>query len=276
MSNQDIDRRIAFMGLSGGADALRPIAALLRQALPEALSSFYAQVRLYPEVRRFFRGEDHIAAAQAAQGAHWEAIIDGRHDAAYVQSVRAIGRVHARIGLEPRWYIGGYSLILDHLLRAVSNGRRMDRSTAVHDRETAEMISVLSRRVMLDMDLAISIYLEALEEDRQRARAEQDAVVASLGRGLGRLAAGDLGVAVADVFPEGYESLRRDFNDAVTALRDAVLAVAEGVEVMRIGSDELAMATDDLARRTEQQASILERTVVAARQITSADRKSVV
>ena len=44
-----------------------------------------------------------------------------------MQSVHTIGLTHNRIGLEPRWYIGGYKFVMNRLVEiAVQNiaGRR--------------------------------------------------------------------------------------------------------------------------------------------------------
>jgi methyl-accepting chemotaxis protein len=35
--------------------------------------------------------------------------IQGDFDDAFMKGVMAVGHAHARIGLEPRWYIGGYA-----------------------------------------------------------------------------------------------------------------------------------------------------------------------
>ena len=47
--------------------------------------------------------------AKSMQEKHWGLIISAQFDESYVASVKKIGQVHNRIGLEPRWYIGGYS-----------------------------------------------------------------------------------------------------------------------------------------------------------------------
>src|SRR5690606_8413222 len=105
MASESIDHHMNFMGLGRPSAGYRAIGPLLRRQLPLALGAFYDRVRAEPETRRFFRDEGHISAASTAQQRHWDAIIDGRADADYAASVRTIGRVHARIGLEPRWYI---------------------------------------------------------------------------------------------------------------------------------------------------------------------------
>ena len=138
MSNDPLSRRLAFMNLGEPSDAYRSIGPVLRQALPGALDAFYDRVRATPEMRRFFRDESHISTANGAQQAHWQAIIEGRVDADYGRSVHTIGQVHARIGLEPSWYIGGYSVLLAHLIdRVVQRPRKWTEKAADHDRVTA-------------------------------------------------------------------------------------------------------------------------------------------
>ncbi|WP_439470403.1 methyl-accepting chemotaxis protein [Brevundimonas sp.] len=272
MASEDIQRRMAFMKLGEASPGYRSMGGVLRAAAPEALDLFYAQVRAFPETRRFFRDDAHIDAAKAAQTQHWQAVIDGRADADYATSVRTIGKVHARIGLEPRWYIGGYSTILAHLTQAiVSRPRLRWGSRAEHDRITAEAVSELTQRVMLDMDLAISIYLEILQVERDRVQAEQaeaqgrqSMVVQRLGDALHALADNDLSVSLNGAFPEEYRSLQADFQAATGALRTAIGAMADSVGSLDAGAGELSIAADDLAVRTERQAASLERTVADA------------
>ena len=268
MANESIDQRMSFMGLAAASPGYRAMAPLLREALPKALAAFYARVRVTPETRRFFRDEAHIAAAQTAQIRHWDAIIEGRADADYAGSVRTIGQVHARIGLEPRWYIGGYSVILAYLTRAIAERPRKRFSGRAHERVTAEAVAELTQRVLLDMDLAITIYLDVLQEARDRSQAAQEAaeaqqtdVVRALGGALHGLAENDLSIRIPGRFPEEYRSLQDDFHAATRALRTAVGAVADSVESLSAGSDQLAVASEDLASRTERQAANLERTV---------------
>ena len=83
------------------------------------LELFYDKIRATPAVRKFFSDERRIDGAKSAQLRHWTTIVSGDFDQRYVESVRAIGNTHARIGLEPRWYIAGYALILEQLMTAV-------------------------------------------------------------------------------------------------------------------------------------------------------------
>ncbi|WP_288760413.1 methyl-accepting chemotaxis protein [uncultured Brevundimonas sp.] len=274
---QSLHLRAAFAGLSARSPAYAALGSIIREALPRALDAFYERVRATPETRRFFRDDAQMQGAKSAQVGHWDAIVAGRIDADYAAAVTAIGRTHARIGLEPRWYIGGYGLVMAELIRAVVGRPRPRFAGAAHDRQTAEGLAELTQRAMLDMDLAISTYLDALQAERDRvaaakaeADARQQAVVAALGQALKTLADGDLTARIHQDFPSEYRSLRDDFNAASDSLRRAFTAVADSVASVRTGSEELAAASDDLASRTERQAAGLERTAATAEEIAEA------
>jgi methyl-accepting chemotaxis protein len=94
------------------ADALREIAPLVRDALPGVLAEFYTHVRKWPHTSGMFSGEPMMNMAKNKQIEPWNIILRGDFSSDYVDSVRRIGRTHARIGLEPRWYIAAYSFMI--------------------------------------------------------------------------------------------------------------------------------------------------------------------
>jgi methyl-accepting chemotaxis protein len=100
-----------------------------------------------------------------------------------------------------------------------------------------------------------------------RSAEEQKIVTTSLGESLQAVAQGDLTAAIHAEFPQGYAQLKRDFNDAITALRDLIGSVSESTASIRTGSGEIAQASEDLARRTEANAASLEETSAAVTQM---------
>jgi methyl-accepting chemotaxis protein len=271
------------MGLDDRAKAaLRDLRPVIRKAIGPALKAFYDKVRATPETRTFFQDERHMEAASSRQAAHWEVIAQGDFNQTYVNAVRTIGQVHARIGLEPRWYIGGYAVVSEHLIRATLESMWPRGMMAKGDSTRAgEAVTALVKAVMLDMDFAISIYLETIDAERQRLdqvrvanEQSQSAMVAALGEALDRLAQGDLvGRLSAEVTPE-FQKLKDDFNNAVGILEQTMARVAGVTDGIRAGTDEIGVAADDLSRRTEQQAASLEETAAALDEITSTVRRS--
>jgi methyl-accepting chemotaxis protein len=87
------------------------------RAIPRALEAFYAHVARTPALSRLFGSPDHMTKTKDLQAAHWQTLASVRLDDAYLDRARHIGQVHARSGLEPRWYLGGYALVLTEMVR---------------------------------------------------------------------------------------------------------------------------------------------------------------
>ncbi len=279
MSNSEaLNERLSFMKLDAAAQAsLRAAKPIIMRDLPGALDKFYAEIQRYPQTRKFFPDQNVLSGAKSRQIAHWEVISSGGFDQTYVQAVTRVGQVHARIGLEPRWYIGGYALVLDSLISSVLKARWPKASFGAagsKEKEVAGELGGLVKAALLDMDYAISVYLEASETARLKAEAEvlakeRSTVVESVGAAMASLAAGDLTYRMVDNLPPEYLKIRDDFNAGLSRLDEAMGKVAASTGSIGASSDELAVASDDLSRRTEQQAAGLEETAAALDQITS-------
>lgn len=118
-------------------EALRGIAPVLARAIGGALERFYAEVKRYKATSHFFKDEGHMAAATSAQAKHWEVIARADFDSDYLARSKRIGSVHARLGLEPRWYLGGYALVADELIGAVMGRRKWWQSRRKTERDRA-------------------------------------------------------------------------------------------------------------------------------------------
>ncbi|MGA0546811.1 methyl-accepting chemotaxis protein [Brevundimonas sp. VNH65] len=280
-----LQERLDFIKIDPEAKAaLASAQSVIEGALPAALEAFYDQVRRFPEVSRHFGSEAHISGAKSAQGRHWVNIASGRFDGSYVESVRRIGGTHARIGLEPRWYIGGYALVLDGLIEAIVRDHEANRSRFGRGDGGAALSARLGgviKAALLDMDFVISIYLDAAESARaeaealrQEAEAEQKRVVEATAAALSRLAEGDLTGRIEADFKGDYAQLKSDFNSAMTGLEAALSDISTSTTSIRGGAAEISQAADDLSRRTEQQAASLEQTAAALDEITATVRRT--
>jgi len=276
--NQQLDQRMAFMRFDHRSRAaLKAAKPMVDGEIQAALDSFYDQVRAYPEVRELFASRAQMDAAQARQGDHWRKLASAEFGPDYAAGVQRVGQAHVRAGLEPRWYIGGYALVAEHLIRAVLTKRaKGGLFGGKGEGEIADQVVALLKATFLDMDLAISSYLDILQEERERMAAErqaaeqrQAAAVAAVGQALSRLAAGDLSARVDGALSPEFLSLKADFDHAAAALADTVKAVERATSGIRSGVDGIAHAADDLAQRTEHQAATLEETAAAVEQLTA-------
>jgi len=276
--------RMEFLGMDEKTSAaLRDAKPFVDREMPASLDFFYDRIRENPGVRAFFSSESQIGRARDAQLRHWEEVTAGAFDERYFERVRRIGLAHARIGMEPRWYIAGYAhltaqlaakLVAEHWPKS-----RWGSSSQVEGKSVAAMLAALVKAIFLEMDISISSYFKATEEVRlknedEAINFERAFVGNSVGKGLASLAGKDLSFRLDENLPVAYKKLQDDFNKAVAFLDAAMKSVAETVEGVGSGMQEISAASDDLSHRTEQQAASLEQTSAALNEITEAARKT--
>ncbi len=264
----DIAKRLDFIGLRSEERALlRTLGPTVLEALGPVLTDFYARVRSTPEVRRLFPDDQAMERAKERQIDHWRRIVTAEFDSAWVRSVQTAGEVHARIGLEPRWYIAGYAQILSGLVGRVIESRLAGRFAGLIGgarlaRELAFEIATLLRATLLDLDMAITVYIDRLSAQLEVERSDAKHKCGVLSEGLNRLRNGDLTVAV-DAELDGITG----FNRTVEKIRETIAAVREAAEALDRSAAEIAAASNDLAGRTEQQAASLEETSASLEQL---------
>jgi len=264
---------------------LKAMKTVIMPALPEVLDVFYQKIQSEAETKAFFTSASMVTSAKGRQRAHWDMISDGRFDQSYLAAVTKVGETHARIGLEPRWYIGGYALIVEQLVAAVLAARWPKagfwsrRSKQPKAADVALELAALTKAAFLDMEMAISVYLESLNAARKvledRAKVSSATVLHTLGDALKALAAGNLTHRIGEnILPEDYALLRDDFNEAMSKLQETMRLIDANTLAVRSGAEEITQASDDLSRRTEQQAASLEETAAALDEITATVRKT--
>ena len=169
----ELRTRLDFVKLDEAA--LQRIASLkpmVEAHIDDALSLFYEHVAAHDSVARFFRDPAHMDAAKQRQKSHWGALASGSMDDDYYATTLKVGHAHARIGMRPRWYIGGYALIVEHLVtgiltdyiasrekRGAFGFGRADKAQ-MSPAEFSTALSELIKAVFVDMDLAVSTYFD--------------------------------------------------------------------------------------------------------------------
>ena len=107
--NFDRATRLRFMRIDERTgETLRQFWKVVEACSSELLQAFYDHVTKQPELAR-------LIGSQFRASSRRKRPIGALVNAGSITStswLRAIGRVHDKIGLEPRWYIGGYNLVL--------------------------------------------------------------------------------------------------------------------------------------------------------------------
>ena len=156
---------------------LRP---LIEKVIPTILHQFYSHVDNQPELSKLFGTgalqKVAITHAAAAQHKHWTNLFSGGFDEGYLASIQRIGKVHYQKGVDPRWYIAGYSFIANRLIEAVVHQTAMEiPSSKTEFEKLIQRLKALNKAVMLDVALSLSVYLE---ENKAEYHKKLDAMTA--------------------------------------------------------------------------------------------------
>jgi methyl-accepting chemotaxis protein len=255
-----LQERLEFYELNRtDRSTFRRVKRSLGRHVNRALEKFYRKVGGISELKGFFSDPSRLDYAKNAQHSHWMKIFgDGLTDD-YMKRAVGVGQVHARIGLEPKWYVGGYALILEEMIHGMISPGLL--RFVPGRRKLARDVAALVKVSLLDIDVALSTYFAGAEEKVRTV------VLGQMGTALKQLAQGDLTAQMAGL-PAEYAQVEQDFNAATASLRETLLAVSSSVSVISSGSGEIRSGADDLASRTEEQAASLEETAAAMRAAT--------
>jgi methyl-accepting chemotaxis protein len=206
-----------------------------------------------------------------------------------VMGAMALGALGA-IGFAVFTVVAGVSRPLETMAETMRRLAAGDLDVPVAGADRRDEIGRMAEAVSTFKDNAIErVRLEdeavanrgAVEADRRQTEAgraeaarQLAQVVEALGKGLDRLAEGDLAFRLTDGFAEAYERLRADFNSAMDRLHEAMATVSETTHSLGASAEQMAQASDDLSRRTEQQAAGLEQTAAALDEITATVRQT--
>jgi methyl-accepting chemotaxis protein len=243
------EERLRFLRIDGETrEALSAFRPVVEQNIGPMLGRFYDHIEKQPELAAMFGGKAGVDRARKAQASHWLGLFEGRFDQAFIDRVRRIGKTHERIGLEPRWYIGGYALAMAELLALVAERYRW-KPTRLRATQTA-----IVKAIMLDMDYAISIYIdEARATYLRKLNALADGFEGSVARtvaGIGAAAGQMQGTASAMT-----ETAERTARQA-TAVAAASEEAAVSVQTVAAAAEELTASISEIGRQVTRSAAV--------------------
>ena len=233
----DLSERFEFLNFSEADRArLRAAKPLVEAELPAILDQFYLDISKHPEVDELFKDAQMRAHARQKQLEHWLRICDASYGQDYLQSVQRIGETHARLGLKPAWYFGGYAKILGGLVRAITrrslSGKGFIRNKG-KEQELEAVLDTLVKATMLDMDLCMS----TIEACAERTKAEE------------------------------RNQLADEFEKTVSAIVQSVAAASEELSVT---AKTMAKTAEGTSERSSSVAAASEQASTAARTVAQA------
>lgn len=253
----DISSRIAFFKIDNDTcTILRDFYPIVEKEMPSILDAFYTYILSNQATAALFgASHDEIrarsASASKGQVKHWQRLFSGAFDADYVNSVQKIGQIHNRIGLEPSRYIGGYLFILNKLNDLIADHCASRLQPTAARKKAAAIMTAVNKAVMLDMDLAISTYLDALRQSHDSHLADRfnlsvRKIIDNISGSVSALSDS------ADAMTGTVELTREQASAAAEAAGQA----SSNTQSVAAATEELAASSGEIARQVERAAAI--------------------
>jgi len=251
----DLDRngRLAFLLIDDRVRSdLREFRPLLSQNIDRILDSFYSHVKANPVASQLFGPGtgNSIDRARSLQKQHWlDNVFTGDFGEAYFEQIVKIGKAHERVGLEPRWYMAAYAFTLNKLveLTLATYRKKPQRAT--------EIIQAINKAVFLDMDLAISVYDEAVKRTQTSAllNAHADTFEKDVNSVLNVVsaAARELQNTANTMAATADETLRQS-----SAVAGAAEQASQNVQTVAAATEELTASIQEISRQVVQSTQI--------------------
>ncbi|WP_114377746.1 globin-coupled sensor protein [Elioraea thermophila] len=255
-----IAERRAFHRLDPAACAtLTEAWQVLEPRLGPVLEAFYRHLQATPEMAALISAHARggVERLKEAQKRHWARLFSGRFDDDYAAGVRRIGEAHARIGLDPRWYLGGYAMALAEIARVFGAANRWN------GRRVAELTAAVTEAVFLDMGLALDVYFEAARKEAEAARSR---LAAEFEREMGVLIAG---VASAGTELSANADTLASVSGRVAERSVSAAAATEqastNIATIASAAEELSASIAEITRQVSESARVAARAAGEAR-----------
>lgn len=246
---QSRDERLQFLKISSDInETLQHIRELIAPHLPKIVDLFYDHLGKFPKLTPLLGGAGRIGHLKKAQIEHWTALLSGNYNDEFFHRATRIGLAHAKIGLEPRWYLGGYCLVQNHLDALLVNQIRWNRD------KLTRALEVLHRVIYLDMDLAVSVYIDRLEEQTHETRLQIAGTLENRVKnviGTLRTSTNEMEHTASQVSAAADQTIAQTSN-VIAASHQA----ASNVEAVAAAAGELTASIHEIGRQVAQSAQI--------------------
>ena len=263
-THDDIDERLRFLCID--VSSRKTLAAFLpdiTRELPGIVTEFFAHIQKWPALAAMFGKPGMLEHAKSAQQAHWLTLFSGKFDAAYLESMKRIGSVHAGIGLEPRFYLGAYSVAGALLTNAVLQRYSRGWQTAARRQSTSNLLRAINAAIALDSGLVVESYIEHISTTEQSRRG---GLAAEFQTKVGQLVTE---IGQSSTAMEGTAQSMAVAADDTSSQAATVAAAAEqanaSVQTVAASAEELTASIREISAQVTQSADITGRAVAEAR-----------
>jgi methyl-accepting chemotaxis protein len=265
--------RLSYINLTDAdCELLRQFKPVIEKNADMIVNKFYENLSRYPELNNIieFAGST-IERLKITQKRYLLEIFDGKFDAAYFENQLKIGVIHKKIGLTPRWYLGGYSIYLQLINPLIMRKYWYSQSKAL------ALQAAFNKVISIDAQLAIDTYTYALLEDVKHvslSKQEIEDKIALYKAFIAKVSEGDLTQQLPITGDDDLASLGVQINSMVSSLSQMtrhITGVGQNLSenIARLNSTILSQSSG-----ASQQASAVNETTTTLEEIKATSQQT--
>jgi len=232
---------------------LRELGPMVDTNIDPVLDALYAHVLKRSHLKALFGGEDRIKGARQRQREHWQRMFAAKYDADYLSSINRIAVTHARIGLEPSFYISAYLVALEEIHALIVRLWSPRIATPASRARVEHALRAVDRAILFDLQLVVTGYLE---ENAREYKSRLDQLADQFQATLEDFTNGV--VTAAGTLSDSAGNLRTS-ADTATDQAASLVAGAErssmNMQTVASAAEEITASIGEITRQTQQAAS---------------------
>ncbi len=225
LSPEERQARLRYVGLTEkDCRLLKAFRPVIQQHAEAIVDKFYENITLQPELAGLItRAGSTVERLKQTQRQYLLDMFCGDYGEVYFDNQLRIGAIHKKIGLTPRWYLGGYSVYLQLINPLII--RKYWYSSA----KTLRLLAAVNKVISIDSQLAIDTYVFALVEDVKKvstSKYELEHKVSEYKSFIAKVSDGDLSQQLKITGDDDLASLGIQINKMVNSLSSITSEVA--------------------------------------------------
>lgn len=232
---------------------LRDLKPFFDKHMNEIVDAFYGHLSQFPEALSIVTGAgSSIEALKKTNPRYFAEMLNGEFGQAYFESRFIVGKIHAQIGLEPKWFYAAMSTYYDVIYRLMVQQFRFSPG------KLAAALTAFQKTLNLDQALVMEAYVEFGFVAELRVVVEQSTDVA------GKLA--ESSANLRDASDESGQSVS-ELANVSEQLAMAATQQAESTQRSAYSVAELSTAGNSMSDGASQQKEAIETVSVTAAQV---------
>lgn len=245
--------------------ALKALRPLIQQHADAIVDTFYANVERYKELMVIV-GEagSTIDRLKMAQKRYLLEMFDGDYGDAYFEQRLKIGVIHNRVGLTPRWYLGGYSVYSCEIVKLIQRKYRWNAGM----REAA--LQAVHKIISIDSQLAMDTYIHGLMTDLRgvsMSKEDLETRLATYQAFIANVAQGDLSRRLDIAGDDDLARLGSNLNNMTESLAGMASGTTAAIDTIYGTLEQLQSSISSQSAGASQQAAAVNETTTSLDEI---------